>query len=672
MAKSRRGSKRTHSLLLIALLTLGFSIAVEPALGSGATAEASAGIAANDWLGTLNSYRARSGLGAVSHNSSWDRGTRAHSCYMLENGITHDETPGKPGYTTDGDSAGNSSNVALANSANATPQVFVEMWLTAPFHAIGILRPNLTRSSYGECRKDTGRGYTLAGATLDVIRGIDRSRPAATKPIVFPGNGSTTRLYRFLGETPNPKTMCRLSGSVGLPLIAMMPKAFTSASSTLTGPNGKIATCTLHASNTTGVASSILGGDRAAVVMPHVVLADGKYTASVKTNTGSVTWSFTVNSGAQVSTGTNTGGSSDGGEVLPPGPMGALRPIRTNRVIDTRKGRGGSTIRPGSVRRIRIAPSSVEAVAANVTVHSGSGRGYLDITDCSATGTKHEAMAFKRRRAVSNFMDIKTDRGTICVTAQHASVHLQMEVSGYYDRQANTGGGYQPVAPRVIYNSRTSAMKLVPISLNGIVPADAIAVDVHATANNSRRGGVLKVYACDGPDYTSLVFNYREMISNTLMIPLGTDRRLCVLASKDADVMVELAGYYTPKSQITLYPTKPTRVFDTQSGSKNYNARNNSIRLNGTVKVQLAGRFGIPTDAKAVSLNIYVQNRRAASSVYFYPCDQSPPATPTASVKPKLRRMTNGAIVELAKDGSVCVKTTGLMIIKANMQGYWK
>ena len=48
---------------------------------------------------TVNAYRAMSGLGPVTENTTWSAEGQAHSCYMLHNGISHDEVPGNPGYT---------------------------------------------------------------------------------------------------------------------------------------------------------------------------------------------------------------------------------------------------------------------------------------------------------------------------------------------------------------------------------------------------------------------------------------------------------------------------------------------------------------------------------------------------------------------------------------------
>ena len=100
-------------------------------------------VADDDWLGVVNIYRAMSGVDPVTANADWSAQDQAHSCYMLQNGITHDEVPGNPGYTSGGDIAGNSGNVAVSSSVSASARNHIDLWMTGPFHAIGILRHNL-------------------------------------------------------------------------------------------------------------------------------------------------------------------------------------------------------------------------------------------------------------------------------------------------------------------------------------------------------------------------------------------------------------------------------------------------------------------------------------------------------------------------------------------------
>ena len=204
------------------------------------------------------------------------------------------------GYTVEGDVAGNSSNVAVSSTASTNALGHIDLWMTGPFHAIGILRPSLTQASYGQCSSPPNPSTTpwKSAGVLDVLRGQTGSwRPSG--PIVFPGNGATTSRTRFIAESPDPRTYCGWSGrTVGLPLIAMMPGTATAASATLTGPNGPVPTCVLTQGNTDGVASAILGGDNAVVVVPDAPLVTGTYTASVTSNGGSAQWSFNVDPNA--------------------------------------------------------------------------------------------------------------------------------------------------------------------------------------------------------------------------------------------------------------------------------------------------------------------------------------------------------------------------------------
>jgi hypothetical protein len=172
-----------------------------------------------------------SGLAPVTENTSWSADGAAHSCYMLYNGISHDEVPGSPGYTTGGDSAGNNGNVAVSSSITATARDHIDLWMSGPFHAIGILRPKLATSGFGICADGTTPTWH-SGGTLDVLRGIDSQRANPTTATVFPGRDSTLALSQFRTETPNPLTYCGWSGSAGLPLIAMMTGAVSAANAT--------------------------------------------------------------------------------------------------------------------------------------------------------------------------------------------------------------------------------------------------------------------------------------------------------------------------------------------------------------------------------------------------------------------------------------------------------
>jgi hypothetical protein len=202
-----------------------------------------------DAVSSVNSYRAMSGLAPVTFNSMWVQGAVNHSCYMLQNGITHTETVGLPGYTADGASSGMRSDVAVSSSVTMSASEFVDLWMTGPFHAIGILRPNLKAVAYGSCAVSQGPLEWRAGGTLDVVSGLGTKQKRRT-PIVWPGNGARTKLDRFIAETPSPVAMCGWGSGGGLPVIALMPEPALGVRASVTGPDGPLQTCVLTAANT--------------------------------------------------------------------------------------------------------------------------------------------------------------------------------------------------------------------------------------------------------------------------------------------------------------------------------------------------------------------------------------------------------------------------------------
>ena len=86
--------------------------------------------------------------------------------------------------TVDGDQAGNSGNVAVSSNSAATVRSHIDLWMSGPFHAIGLLRPSLQQAAYGMCVSPPNPTNTQwkSAATLDVVRGIR----AAERPDAMP------------------------------------------------------------------------------------------------------------------------------------------------------------------------------------------------------------------------------------------------------------------------------------------------------------------------------------------------------------------------------------------------------------------------------------------------------------------------------------------------------
>jgi uncharacterized protein YkwD len=264
-----------------------------------------------NWLARLNYYRVMASLPSVTENTIWSAGDYNHSVYCVKNDyIGHDEIPGNPWYTTEGQLAAQNGNVTVSSSSTRTDASAIDSWMTGPFHGVGMIDPQLLVSGYGSYREADG-GWQMA-ATLDVLRGLGSLPPLVTFPVKWPGNGTTTFLTSYGGsESPDPLASCSgYSAPSGLPILLQIGSGSTTPSVTAHSvlKNGTgVEHCIFDETNYTNPNSSyqslgrnVLGSRDAIVIIPRSPLTPGaQYTISVTTNGQTYTWSFLVAGSAQ-------------------------------------------------------------------------------------------------------------------------------------------------------------------------------------------------------------------------------------------------------------------------------------------------------------------------------------------------------------------------------------
>ncbi|MBK9180475.1 MAG: DUF4214 domain-containing protein [Acidimicrobiales bacterium] len=333
---------------LAALLVLVLVLASVAPAGS-AAAQAAPLPPDGPWLDVVNLYRATAGLAPVGVEPSWSDGGALHARYMAQHGlIAHGEDPRSPWYTPAGAAAGEDSNIGPGD-ADWTDRGFIESFMTAPFHAFGVLRPGLRTVGYGAYR-DPGAPLTGA-ATLDVIRGLDQ-QVRQQQPILWPGPDATVPLTSFDLETPDPLTACPgWTPPAGLPIVVLLPEAPGPVSASVTQGDRALPVCVITADgyrhpdpSWQEVGRALLDFDDAVIVIPRDPLDPGvTYLVSVTTAARRLSWSFT--SAEQLAPHpvppavTDLGAAVDGGAVrlawTPVAGAASYRVIRSGRVLAT-------------------------------------------------------------------------------------------------------------------------------------------------------------------------------------------------------------------------------------------------------------------------------------------------------------------------------------------------
>ncbi|HXW81931.1 MAG TPA: putative Ig domain-containing protein, partial [Acidimicrobiales bacterium] len=309
--RRRPAGSAVPALLLLPIVLVGYPSPLaggHAAKASNAYLQPSTVPTGSDWLGEINLYRKAAGLQPVTNEAAWDAAIDAHLRYMEKTpssyftgqyASAHTENPASPYYSAAGAHEAESSDLAFGDAGGTDVQT-IDAWLECPFHAIGMLRPALTRVAYASVGDDAG---------LDVLSGLDEQSSAAPQ-VLFPGPGMTTDLTSYCGdESPSPLQTCGWPDQdEGLPLIALLtapPSGQLAASlngpgAEMTGQNGGLCIVDTGTFKTTDSiygpnGANILATDNAVILVPRHTLSRGTYQARV-TQPGrpDIAWSFTV------------------------------------------------------------------------------------------------------------------------------------------------------------------------------------------------------------------------------------------------------------------------------------------------------------------------------------------------------------------------------------------
>lgn len=267
----------------------------------------------DDWLRTLNSYRQSSGANPVKENLRFSVASQHHADYLAMTTTDyqvgkyqnlHKENPESPHFSRDGATLG-AGVIAWTTGKYASA---VDNLMTAPFHAIGMLRENLSEVGFGTAiAGEKAYSPNTRVTNISVLSGL-RNRPRS-KAILFPGSNARIHLNSFVGEDPEPREVCgdNYTEFQGLPMFAsLLHRPQKNLRVTLMLPNGKILTegpdlCVVTENNfvssdpTYGPAGrAIIRADHLVLIIPKSPLQEGKHRVGlVENGRPDLVWSFT-------------------------------------------------------------------------------------------------------------------------------------------------------------------------------------------------------------------------------------------------------------------------------------------------------------------------------------------------------------------------------------------
>ena len=190
------------------------------------------------------------------------------------------------------------------------------------------------------------------------------------------------------------------------------------------------------------------------------------------------------------------------------------------------------------------------------------------------------------------------------------------------------------------------------------MPEWARSVVLNVTVTGAVGPGYLTVYPCGQPRPTSSNLNYDVGMTRAVAVvaQIGGNGAVCVYTQTPTQVVVDLTGYYAFGASFSA--TQPARLLETRVGPEFITVDAQPIALGrlpgGSItSVTVAGRAGVPADAKAVTVNVTAINPSLEGFATVFPCGESLPLASTLNFLAGTI-VSNAAMVKVGAGGAIC------------------
>ena len=363
---------------------------------------------------------------------------------------------------------------------------------------------------------------------------------------------------------------------------------------------------------------------------------------------------------------------------------------------------GGTGIPPEPA--VGLAPAtSLTFPSQTVATHSivsdvvitNNGTGPLTISNIAATGdfsqTNNCTMA---QIAVSASCTVMvtfspttsgTRTGTLKITDNAPNSPQQLTLSG-----VGVTGGLQfvPVTPCRIADTRSAAGAFggpelaakasrtfdIPQSNCGI-PTTAVAYSLNVTVVPNASLGFLTVWpAGEAQTVVSTLNSDGRVKANAAITPAGTNGGVSVFASDATQFILDIDGYFVPAgtniSGLEFYPLTPCRIADTRNATGPLGGPSLTGGGAGRAFPVQSNACGIPSTAKAYSLNITAVPHGSLGYLTTWPTGQAQPVVSTLNSSTGAVA-ANAALVPAGSGGEISVFVSDTVDVILDVNGYF-
>ncbi len=322
-----------------------------------------------------------------------------------------------------------------------------------------------------------------------------------------------------------------------------------------------------------------------------------------------------------------------------------------------------------------------------VTVHyetaDGTATAGQDYTAVAGTLTFNPADG---QTTVSASVPISADR--VADDDETVLVRLSAPVNGVVQRATATltitdtpppgdEPGYVPLTPVRLLDTRdgtgapegfAAAGSTTELQVSGAagIPTTAKAVVFNVTATQPEAAGNITVFPCGEARPTTSSLNYKagQTIPNMVVVALPATGKICFYTNMKSHLIADVNGYFSESSDFE--PMSPRRLVDTRTSV----TPPVKVPAVSTFSVPVTGRFGIPDDAAAVSLNLTVTQPSSAGFVTTFPCGSPRPTASTVNFAAG-QTIANAVLAKAGSGGQVCIYTNASVHLVVDVGGWF-
>ncbi len=369
--------------------------------------------------------------------------------------------------------------------------------------------------------------------------------------------------------------------------------------------------------------------------------------------------------------------------VVPLAPPSRFTPVTPARLFDTRTPessarllRGdGSSAGPlsvssrGAFRDWAAAgvPAGASAVWLNVTAVGLMVPAYLTVYPDGRPRPETSSVNYEPGRAVANATPVALGAASQVNFDAQAAVDVIADLAGTF---SPTGAGLSPTPPTRVLDTRSPSNPLragVTRAVDVRAPAGAVGVAATVTVVAGGVAGFLTASPCGAavPPTSNVNFAAGGVVANAVLSGVGAGQ-LCLTASTDVDVIVDVTGHLTPTAPLSFYALFPQRLLDTRATTTAYTGR---VAAGQVLELPIQRLPGMPASVGAVVANLTVTAGEAAGYVTAFPCGSRVPEA--SAVNFPAGGTVAGLTVTAVGAGSLCVLSSTRAHLIVDLVGAW-